>query len=85
MVAPADKVINNHFCTCIGRIAAQRTLSVSYPLVAGLRVARKAPKLQLFGVAFKPLEGFKNGEIKTCLRLDTQDHVSEGLSWYKLF
>lgn len=52
------------------------------------RVARKvAPqnslkpvKLQLFGITFKPLEVFKNGEIKTGLRLDSKNHVAEVLS-----
>ena len=51
------------------------------------RVARKVKLAKTRKpTTFKPLEGFKNGEInKTCLRLDTQDHVSEVLSLYKFF
>ena len=41
---------------------------------------RKPPKLQFFKITFKLLEGFKNGEIETCLRLDTQDHDPEVMS-----
>ena len=45
----------------------------------------KPLKSQLFELSSKPLEGFKNGKIIYWLRLDTQDHVPEVLSWYKFF